>query len=177
MGPQSPVPRSPPTRVTAAAVVATVVFSQLVLLALAAVVFGVVTWARTDPEGRLIRVAVFIAAALIGCLGVVCVSICVAAFRGRPGQLFELQILTGTGAFIGGLTAAVIFGLGVWNLARVPWQFLREDIAEPQSALLLLVWLDAVALLVAGLLLRNQSQPYADWWRQRHASESSDPTR
>lgn len=167
MGPQSPVRRSPPTRVTAAAVVATVVFSQLALLALAAVVFGIVVWSRADPEGRFILVAVFIAAALIGCLGVVCVSICVSAFRGRPAQLFELQILIGTGAFIGGSAAVVMLGLGVWNLARVPWQFLRDDVAEPQAGVLLLVWLDAVALLVAGLLLRNQSQPYADWWRQR----------
>lgn len=168
-----PVRRSPPTRVTAAAVLGMVVFSQLVLLALAAVVFGVVVWSRADPEGRLVLVAVFLAAALVGCLGVLCVSIGVAAFRGRPSRLFELQILTGAGAFIGGPTAVVMLGLGIWNLVRMPWRFLREDIAEPQSALLLLVWLDAVALLVAGLLLRNQSQPYADWWRRRQASETS----
>ena len=173
MGPQLSVRRSPPTRVTAAAVLGTVVFAQLVLLALAAVVFGCVVWLRGNSDGPIILLAAFIAAALVASIGGVCVWICVAAFRGRPSQLFELQILLGTGAFFGGPTVVVMLILGIWNLVRMPWRFLREDIAEPQSGLLLLVWLDAVALLVAGLLIRKQGQPYADWWRQRQASESS----
>lgn len=97
-----------------------------------------------------------------------------AAIRGRPSQLFELPILLGATAFSGGLAAAIMLGLGVFTLYRTPWPILRNDIATPQVAVLLLVWLDAVALLIAGLLLRNQSQAYADWWCERRASESTD---
>ena len=153
--------RSPPTRVMAAAVIATTVFAQLVLLALAAVGFGFWAWARYGPD--VLVLVLFFGALLLGIPGAMGLWISVAALRRRPNQLVELQMLLWASVLLSGLAAVVTLAIVGWMMLKMKWREVLDEAATPQAAGLVLLWLNAAALWAASALLRNQNDSYAEW--------------
>lgn len=156
---------------TAAAVVATVVFAQVILSALAPCVIGLDIAIRFGES--VVALAFCFIGALIGTWGGFGLYESVRVIRGKPRALFDFQLCLAVSAYLGGMSATVTLALAAHAAATMSWPALLAAAGTRQSAGLLLLWLNAIALAVALALLRKQGQPYADWWRQQHASEST----